>query len=49
MGIIEEGGTRGLIKYEDDVISEYMNAVRKLLHISDLIHLVFYQPQCVNL
>lgn len=39
-GIIEERDTRGLIRYEDDAISDFVSAVQKLLHISDLMRLV---------
>lgn len=44
-GIIEERDTQGLIRYEDDVISEYASAVQKLIHISDLMHLVLSSPK----
>ena len=48
MGIFEERDTWRVIKYEDDVIYEYVDAVSKFLYTSDLTHLVFYEPPSVH-
>lgn len=45
-GSTEERGTHGFIRYEDDVISEYVRAVLKSIYISDLKRSVLSNPKC---